>query len=178
MEPVIIDFEYLRGRQNEMVVKEAAVAGENVSESFRFEPPYYMAPHGSVENGLNWDDGNVAYDKLSAVLKEAVAGFAQLRPHKMQLSHRAVGAYGPRSGGLQVSSGQETQVQTQLRLTLSQTSRPQLRDQERAFPLRLVDVPPADQILRHVPSGHVTSQSQFISAIGTYSHYDWSIDVR
>ena len=39
MEPVVIDFEYLKGRQNEMVVKEAAVAGGNISESFRFEPP-------------------------------------------------------------------------------------------------------------------------------------------
>ena len=34
-----------------------------------------MAPHGSVENGLNWDDGHIAYHKLAAVLKEAVAGF-------------------------------------------------------------------------------------------------------
>ena len=72
---VVLDLEYLRGRQNEMVVKEAAVAGENVSETFRFEPPCYMAPHGSVEKGLNWDDGYVAYHKLSAVLKETVAGF-------------------------------------------------------------------------------------------------------
>ena len=39
MEPVVIDFEYLKGRQNEMVVKEAAVAGKDISESFRFEPP-------------------------------------------------------------------------------------------------------------------------------------------
>ena len=73
MKPVVIDFEYLKGRQNEMVVKEAAVAGENISESFRFEPPYYMAPHGSVESGLNWHDGNISYQKLSTVLKEAVA---------------------------------------------------------------------------------------------------------
>ena len=78
MEPVVLDFEFLRGRQNEMVVKEAAVAGDNVSDSFRFEPPYYMAPHGSVERGLNWDDGNIPYHKLSAVLKEAVAGFAHV----------------------------------------------------------------------------------------------------
>ena len=68
-----------------MVVKEASVAGVNVSDLFRFEPPYYMAPHGSVENGLNCDDGNIAYQKLSAVLKEAVAGFARVysfRPAK------------------------------------------------------------------------------------------------
>ena len=75
---VVIDFEFMWGRQNEIVVKEASVAGENVDESFRFEPPYYMAPLGSVENGLNWDDGNVAYHKLAAVLKEAVAGFAHV----------------------------------------------------------------------------------------------------
>jgi hypothetical protein len=37
-----------------------------------------MSPHGSVKNGLNWDDGNVAYHKLSAVLTEAVAGFAHV----------------------------------------------------------------------------------------------------
>ena len=36
---VVIDFEYLRGRQNEIVVKEVSVAGENVSDSFRFESP-------------------------------------------------------------------------------------------------------------------------------------------
>ena len=61
MEPVVIDFEYLKGRQNEIVVKEAAVAGKDISESFRFEPPYYMAPHSSAESGLNWDDGNISY---------------------------------------------------------------------------------------------------------------------
>jgi hypothetical protein len=36
MEPVVTDFEYLKGRQNEMVVKAAAVVGGNISESFRF----------------------------------------------------------------------------------------------------------------------------------------------
>ena len=41
-------------------MKEAAVANENFSETFRFEPPYYMAPHDCAENGLNFDDGNVA----------------------------------------------------------------------------------------------------------------------
>ena len=39
MQPVVLDFEFLNGRQNKMVVKEAAVAGENVSDSFCFEPP-------------------------------------------------------------------------------------------------------------------------------------------
>ena len=39
MEPVVIDFEFLRERHNEIVVKEASVAGKNVSDSFNFEPP-------------------------------------------------------------------------------------------------------------------------------------------
>ena len=37
-----------------------------------------MAPHGSVESGLNWDDGNNSYQKLSTGLKEAVANFAHV----------------------------------------------------------------------------------------------------
>ena len=35
---VVMDFESLRGRQNEIVVKEVSVAGEGLSDSFRFEP--------------------------------------------------------------------------------------------------------------------------------------------
>jgi hypothetical protein len=42
---VVIDFEFLRGRQNK-------IAGKNVSESFRLKSPYAMAAHGSDENGL------------------------------------------------------------------------------------------------------------------------------
>ena len=61
-----------------MVVKEASVTVENISDSFRFEPPYYMAPHGSIENGLNWDDGYIAYHKLFAVLKVAMVGFTDV----------------------------------------------------------------------------------------------------
>ena len=53
---VVIEFEYLRGRQNEIVVKESAVAGENFIESFLFEPDFYMAHHDAIENRLNWND--------------------------------------------------------------------------------------------------------------------------
>jgi len=61
---VVIDYEYLKGRQNEMVVKELSVAAENVSDSFRFKNPYDMMPNGSDNNGLNWTDGHIAYYKL------------------------------------------------------------------------------------------------------------------
>ena len=36
----VIDYEILRGRQNEEVVKEFSVAAENVIETFHFKSPY------------------------------------------------------------------------------------------------------------------------------------------
>jgi len=52
---VAIGFEFLRGRTNEIIVKEISIAAANVSDSFRF-----MTPHGSFEKGLIWDDGHIA----------------------------------------------------------------------------------------------------------------------
>jgi len=57
---VVIDFEFFRGLQNEIVVKELSVAVANVPETFRFKSPYNIASHGSDENGLNWEDGHIA----------------------------------------------------------------------------------------------------------------------
>jgi len=39
---VVIDYEFLRGRQ-----------------TFLFKSPYKMAEHSSSENGLNWADGHI-----------------------------------------------------------------------------------------------------------------------
>jgi len=75
---VVIDFEFLRGRQNEIVVKELSVATAKVSETFRFKSPYIMAFDDSNENGLNWEDGYIAYHELYTVASDAVAGFAHL----------------------------------------------------------------------------------------------------
>jgi hypothetical protein len=50
---VVIDYEFLRGRQNETVVKELCVASAAAAETFRFKSSYKMADHGSSENGLN-----------------------------------------------------------------------------------------------------------------------------
>ena len=74
----VLDFEQLCGTQNETVVKELSIAGHNVFETFQFQIPYAMRPHGNRENGLNWDDGHIPYNQLSSVLNEAVAGFAHL----------------------------------------------------------------------------------------------------
>ena len=58
---IVINFEFLRGRQGEIVVKELSVAAKNVIDSFRFKSPYSMTSHGSDENGLNWEHGHIAY---------------------------------------------------------------------------------------------------------------------
>ena len=74
---VVIDFEFLRGRQNEIVVKKLSVAAA-VSETFRFKSPYNMASQGSDENRLNWEDGHIAYHELYTFASESVAGFDHL----------------------------------------------------------------------------------------------------
>jgi len=47
---VVINFKFLRGRTNEIIVKELSIAAAIVSDSFRFKSPYLMTPHGSIEN--------------------------------------------------------------------------------------------------------------------------------
>jgi len=73
---VVIDFEFLRGRQNEIVVNELSVAAENMIDSFRFKSPYSLTSQDSDENGLNWEDGHIAYHDLHMVASEVVSGFA------------------------------------------------------------------------------------------------------
>jgi len=73
---IVIDYEFLRGRQNETVVKELSVSSANAAETFLFKSPYRMTDHGFSENGLNWADGHIVYKELHTVLTEDVAGFA------------------------------------------------------------------------------------------------------
>ena len=58
---VVIDYEFLRGHQNETVVKELCVASAAAAETSRFKRPYKMADYGSLLNGLNWADGHIEY---------------------------------------------------------------------------------------------------------------------
>jgi len=75
---VVIDFEFLKGRQGKIVVKELSVAANNMNNLFRFKSPYTMTSHCSDVNGLNWEDGHIAYHDLYMVVSEAVAEFAHL----------------------------------------------------------------------------------------------------
>ena len=70
----VIDYEVLRGRQNEKVVTEVSVATENVIETFHFKSPYILTAHGCDKNGLSWTDGQLDYDKLRKTINEAVSG--------------------------------------------------------------------------------------------------------
>ena len=71
---LVIDYEFLKGLHDEVVIKEVGLAADNVVQTFHFKSPYKMASHGDVVNGLNWDDGHIPYDQLFLVLNEAVAG--------------------------------------------------------------------------------------------------------
>jgi hypothetical protein len=77
-EEAVIGFEFLRGLQNETVVKELCVASVTAGETFRFKSPYNMVDHGLSENGINWADEHIEYKYLHTVFTEAVAGFAHL----------------------------------------------------------------------------------------------------
>ena len=74
----VIDYEVLRGRQNEEVVREITVAAENIIEAFHFKSPYIMTAHGCDKNGLSWADGQLDYDKRCETISEAVSGYARL----------------------------------------------------------------------------------------------------
>jgi len=72
----MLDFEFLRGLQNETVVKELSVTSAAASETFCINSPNKMANHGSLENCLNWSDIHIECKELHTVLTEAVADFA------------------------------------------------------------------------------------------------------
>ena len=76
------------------MVKELSVAAKNVQDSFRFRIPYIMTSHGSDENGLNWEDGHIAYHDLYTVMSWAVAGSLTSTEwqHEIHISHRTTGS--------------------------------------------------------------------------------------
>jgi hypothetical protein len=62
----------------ELVIKELAVDSDGVIQTSLFSPPYSMAPHGSAESGLNWNDGHIPYAQVQTVLTKAVAHYDHL----------------------------------------------------------------------------------------------------
>jgi hypothetical protein len=75
---VVLEYEFLKGIGIDPVVKELSIVGDDVIQTFHFQSPYAMHPHGSTENGLSWHDGHIPYSQLYTVLSEAVAGYPHL----------------------------------------------------------------------------------------------------
>ena len=74
----MIDYEILRGRQNETIVKELYVAIAALSETLRFKSPYEKKDHGSPGNGLNSTDVHIDYKESHKAITDAVAAFAHV----------------------------------------------------------------------------------------------------
>jgi len=72
-----IDIKFLQGG-NELIIKELAVVSDGFVQPFLFRASYHMEPHGSEENGLNWNDGFIPYDQVFTLLNEAVAIYDHL----------------------------------------------------------------------------------------------------
>ena len=62
---IVLENEYLTGTQNETVIKEMFIAGENVLETFQFPSPYAVRSHGDTEIGLNLEDGHIPTNNCS-----------------------------------------------------------------------------------------------------------------
>ena len=139
-----------------------------------------MAPHGSVENGLNCGNGSVAYQKLPAVLKEALAVFAHVYsvgPEKcsflLTLLHRTIidleDFKSPPAKELTPNYSCTLPCHRHPKFSCATKSAHFLYAwlmyhlQTKSYVTCIPDMP--------------THTSQFISVIGTYSHSDWSINI-
>jgi hypothetical protein len=91
---VVIDFEYLNGRQWDGRHGTLSDGRQRVTDTFRFESPYATIPDGSEENGLNWDDGHIAQQIIHGRKRGdgGISSDLQLRRFKMQISLRIIGA--------------------------------------------------------------------------------------
>ena len=149
----VIDYELLRERQNETVVKEICVASAAASETFRLKPPYKMPDHGSTENGINWIDGHIEYSELHMVLNEAVVGFAHLYAYGVSKCRFLAELTGRPIHNLEdVNCPLPTHSITSVGVPCPATSFPNSLAQTKArIPLRLVDVLSAEERFLPMP---------------------------
>ena len=124
------------------------------SETFRFKPPYKMADHGSTENGINRIDIHIEDRELLTVLNDAVAGFAHLYAYGVSKCTFLAGLTGRPIHNLEdINCPPPDSLNHERLCTLS--------CQNRAFPLRLVDVLSAEERFRLIPTRHDTSYYRF-----------------
>lgn len=75
-----MDYQTLTGSRSEIVVKELAVVGKNVLQTYHFKKPY-NSTHKTLQNnttGMHWEDGYIDYSALHTILNEIVAGYTHL----------------------------------------------------------------------------------------------------
>ena len=159
----VIDYEFLRWWPNETVVKELCVGSAIAWETFRFKPPYKMADHGSIENGINWMDVHIEYKELHTVLNEAVARFAHLYAYGISKCTFLAGLTGRPIHNLedvncprQTNSISCTGVPCSARFPKYSCPK-----KNRAFTLRLIDVLSAEERYRPMPYRYDTSYCRF-----------------
>jgi hypothetical protein len=80
---LVVDFEALRGKNKELLIKELAVAGKNFVQTYHFASPYswkYKESDFNTDgkNGINFHDGYIPYSMLKTVIDDCVAGFTSL----------------------------------------------------------------------------------------------------
>jgi len=146
---VLINYEILRGRQNETVVKDLCVASAAVSETIRFKSPFKMAEHGSSGNGLNWTDECIEYKKLHKVIGESEADFTHLYAYVVWKCTFFAGLTGRPTHNLEDLDCPTLLFQSPPMLynAMSQVSQILLPNRKRAFYLLLVNVLSAEERL-------------------------------
>jgi len=74
----VIEMECLRGRNNELIVKELAICSDNCLNVYNFRPPYEEVKWNREENrwiennlnGFGWYDGDISYYKLITIVRK------------------------------------------------------------------------------------------------------------
>jgi len=87
MSLLVIDFTYLEGQDNELVVKEVAAVDSNCNRvsSYVFNRPcgweevpmFNARMNQAIDNGCNWNDGDVPYAELETVLHREASSLLQ-----------------------------------------------------------------------------------------------------
>jgi hypothetical protein len=80
---LVVDFEALRGKNKELLIKELAVAGKNFVQTQHFASSYSWKYKENdfitdSKNGIHFHDGYIPYSMLKTGIDDCVSGFGSL----------------------------------------------------------------------------------------------------
>jgi hypothetical protein len=111
-----VDYAALKGAYGKIIINELSISSDGIVQAYLFRRPYVMIVNTKGNNmfcnsGVHLDGGHIPYLQLSAVLIEAVEGYA-LRHGEMRLPLRADTPTLSQPGKLRLSStpGTETRI--------------------------------------------------------------------